>query len=99
MQSPTELQRKTTDMGWPEEGLWWYTPLPEPYLSSELARLAEARTHGDTDSVSFQPCPNPEEASQDRFVIEDWSLAGGNWSFRAVFDGQSFGTYIFNFDP
>ncbi|KJA27787.1 hypothetical protein HYPSUDRAFT_62824 [Hypholoma sublateritium FD-334 SS-4] len=90
MQSPTEHQRKTTDMGWPEEeALWWYTPLSEPLLSSELARLADARTHGDTDSVTFQPCPNPEEASQDRFVIADWSLTGGNWAFRAVFDGHA----------
>lgn len=82
-------------MGWPEEeALWWYTPLPEPLLSSELSRLADARTHGDTDSVTFQPCPNPEEASQDRFVIADWSLTGGNWAFRAVFDGQSLRPYI-----
>jgi hypothetical protein len=84
-----QFVRKTTDMGWPEEGAeWWYTVLPEPVLSSELARLSFANSYGDTDAVTFQPCPNPEQSSQDRFVIKDWPLANGTWSFRAVFDGQ-----------
>lgn len=75
-------------MGWPEEDcLWTYTLLTEPLLSSELARLSGSQTLGDTDFVSFQPCPNPEQLSQDRFVIQDWSLPSGTWAFRAVFDG------------
>ncbi|KAF8972972.1 hypothetical protein BDZ97DRAFT_1935957 [Flammula alnicola] len=85
------LVKKTTDMGWPEaDALWLYTVLPEPLLSSELKRLSFAHTHGDTDVVTFQPCPNPEQSSQDRFVIRDWH-GNGTWMFRAVFDGQHAG--------
>lgn len=84
------LVKKTTDMGWPEaDALWVYTSLPEPLLSSELERLSFAKSIGDTDTVTFQPCPNPEYASQDRFVIEDWLLENGTWAFRAVFDGMA----------
>ncbi|KAF8813609.1 protein serine/threonine phosphatase 2C [Phlegmacium glaucopus] len=82
--------RKITDMGWPDiNALWMYTVLPDPRLSSELSRLSFANTIGDTDVVTFQPCPNPEFSNQDRFVIKDWSLPNGTWSFRAVFDGHA----------
>ncbi|PPQ89566.1 hypothetical protein CVT25_012238 [Psilocybe cyanescens] len=82
--------KKTTDMGWPQaDALWIYTSLSEPLLSSELERLSFANTVGDTDVVTFQPCPNPEEANQDRFVIKDWQLPNGTWIFRAVFDGHA----------
>lgn len=80
---------KYTDMGWQEEGdaLWKYTSLTEPLLTNELARLSFAKSTADTDSVSLQPCPNPESANQDRYVVQDWHLDDGLWSFRAVFDG------------
>ena len=76
-------------MGWPNvDALWVYTVLPEPHLSSDLARLSFANSIGDTDVVTFQPCPNPQFSNQDRFVIEDWSLPNGTWYFRGVFDGR-----------
>ncbi|KAF9484447.1 protein serine/threonine phosphatase 2C [Pholiota conissans] len=85
-----EEVRKKTNMGWPEENaLWWYTVIPEPQLSNKLEQLSHAKSYGDTDAITFQPCPNPEEKSQDRFVIKQWPFADGTWSFRAVFDGQS----------
>lgn len=91
---PPELERKTTDMGWGEpDQVFTYTSLPEPLLSAELARLADVRTHADTDTVSIQPCPNPAEASQDRVVVQDWPLWGGTWAFRAVFDGTCYAVY------
>ncbi|PPQ99717.1 hypothetical protein CVT24_009700, partial [Panaeolus cyanescens] len=90
---PTMAQqriRKKTDMGWPDAGhLWDFTLLSEPLLSSELARLSGVKSIGDSDVLSFQPCPNPEESSQDRYVINDWSLLDGAWSFRALFDGHA----------
>ena len=87
--------KKVTDMGWPEaDALWVYTSLPEPQLSSELERLSFAKKIGDTDVVTFQPCPNLEYASQDRYVVEDWPLENGTWSFRAVFDGMYGAHYL-----
>jgi len=84
------LHKKTTDMDWPEaDALWLYTVLPEPQLSLELERLSLAKSVDDTDIVTFQPCPNYDERSQDRFVIQNWVLPNGTWSFRAVFDGES----------
>lgn len=65
-----------------------YTSLSEPRLSQELARLARAKSVADTDCVSFQPCLLPSAANQDRYVVEDWPLPAGTWSFRAVFDGN-----------
>lgn len=81
--------RKTTDMGWPDlDALWMYNVLPEPFLSSELSRLSFANSIGDTDVVTFQPCPDPKVSNEDRFVIKDWSLPNGTWFFRAIFDGR-----------
>ncbi|TFK44607.1 protein serine threonine phosphatase 2C [Crucibulum laeve] len=81
---------KLTDMGWHEEdALWKYTHLSEPLLSSELARLSYATIIGDTHCVTFQPCPEPDLSNQDRFVVQDWPLSDGTWSFRAVFDGHA----------
>ena len=81
--------RRLTDMDWGDEGaLWYYTVLPEPHLTSELHRLSRAASYDDTDIVSFQPCPNPEFANQDRYVIRNLPLPGGTWRLRAVFDGQ-----------
>jgi pyruvate dehydrogenase phosphatase len=81
--------KSLTDMGWGEEGaLWYYTVLPEPYLSSELHRLSYPVSYDDSDIVTFQPCPNPEYANQDRYVLRDLPLPGGIWKLRAIFDGQ-----------
>lgn len=80
-----------TDMGWPDIGTWTYRLLQEPYLSKELERQANAHTYNSPEgatSVTIQPCPNPEQRSQDRFLVANWSLPGGVWSFAAVFDGQ-----------
>ncbi|CAA7259279.1 unnamed protein product [Cyclocybe aegerita] len=89
--SPTmSYVRKTTDMGWPQEdALWIYTVLPEPKLSAELQRQSRASSVSDTDVLSFQPCPNPDHYNQDRARILDWSLPGGTWFFRGVFDGHA----------
>ena len=85
----SKTTRKTTDMGWPDlDALWMYNVLPEPFLSSELSRLSLANSIGDTDVVTFQPCPNPDVSNEDRFIVKDWSLPNGTWSFRAIFDGR-----------
>lgn len=79
---------RLTDMGWGEkDALWYYTLLPEPLLSSELQRLSFAASFDDTDAVTFQPCPSPEFASQDRYVVRNLALPGGTWRLRAIFDG------------
>jgi pyruvate dehydrogenase phosphatase len=65
-----------------------YTHLEEPELTSKLNELAQWGTIGDTDYVTLQPCTNPEDASQDRFVVQDWDIRGRIWRFRAVFDGM-----------
>ncbi|KAH7905624.1 protein serine threonine phosphatase 2C [Hygrophoropsis aurantiaca] len=65
-----------------------YCVLPEPELTSELSRLAAAKKIGDVSCVSLQPCPNPDFANQDRYVIREWALPGGTWNFTAVFDGH-----------
>lgn len=72
--------------GCPEPTL--YTHLEEPELTSKLNELAQWGTIGDTDYVTLQPCTNPEDASQDRFVVQDWDIRGRIWRFRAVFDGM-----------
>lgn len=81
---------QSTNLGWPDqETICKYTSYTEPLLSSELARRASATTLGDTHLVSFQPSPNPHFANQDRYVVQDWPLPDGLWSFRAIFDGPS----------
>lgn len=67
-----------------------YTSYREPLLSSELARLSSPNSLGDTHVLSFQPSPNPDFANQDRYVVQDWPLSDGLWSFRAIFDGLFF---------
>lgn len=82
--------KRATDLGYPEDDArWMYTLLSEPDLTNELARLASATSHGSTDSVSFQPSPNPECYSQDRYVVQDWHLSTGIWRFHAIFDGHA----------
>ncbi len=81
--------KRATDLGYPDDGTrWMYTLLSEPDLTNELARLASATSHGPTDSVSFQPSPNPDCYSQDRYVVQDWHLSTGIWRFHAIFDGN-----------
>nr|GAT57698.1 serine/threonine protein phosphatase 2C [Mycena chlorophos] len=38
--------------------------------------------------IDIQPCPTPDERTQDRHFIADWQLPNGLWRFRAVFDGH-----------
>ncbi|KAG1861589.1 protein serine threonine phosphatase 2C [Suillus subalutaceus] len=72
----------------PGYGPWTYRAIPEPLISSELARLASAHVNNSkttmTGCVSLQPSPDPDDRSQDRFVVLDWD----GWSFSAVFDGH-----------
>ncbi|GJE94894.1 protein serine/threonine phosphatase 2C [Phanerochaete sordida] len=77
-----------TDMGYGDEGRWTYRLLPEPALSDELRRLAHPRSTANTDSVTFQPCRSYEQRSQDRHVVERWTIHGSSWVFTAVFDGH-----------
>lgn len=85
-----------TDLGYADEGPFRYTILPEPFLSKELERLANAKStplsdassgghHVKVDSITFQPCLVEEESSQDRLIVEDWETEG---SLVAVFDGE-----------
>lgn len=85
-----EGERLETDMGWNGEGPFYYTSLPEPLLSSELARLANSASqvliNTRVDSVVFQPCLEEMERSQDRH----FSLAiPGVGLLTGVFDGNS----------
>lgn len=72
----------------PGYGPWTYRAIPEPWISSELARLASAHVINSktttTGCVSLQPSPDPDDRSQDRFVVLDWD----GWLFSAVFDGH-----------
>ncbi|KAI5120304.1 hypothetical protein M0805_005808 [Coniferiporia weirii] len=81
-----------TDMGWEGEGPWTYRLLQEPHLSSEFNRQSSPREHvlgsAKAYSVTIQPCPDPEQRSQDRYVVEGWEMPGGIWSFLGVFDGH-----------
>ncbi|THH08376.1 hypothetical protein EW145_g2739 [Phellinidium pouzarii] len=89
-----------TDMGWIGEGPWTYRLLHEPYLSKEFDRQSSAQSYtigGDGEratsskaySVTIQPCPDPEQRSQDRHVVDSWEMSGGNWTFVGVFDGHA----------
>jgi pyruvate dehydrogenase phosphatase len=91
-----EGERLETDMGWNGEGPFYYTALPEPLLSSELARIAnpasQVLTNTRVDSVTFQPCLEETERSQDRH----FSLAiPGVGLLTGVFDGNSI-PYLWN---
>ncbi|TRM69658.1 phosphatase 2C-like domain-containing protein [Schizophyllum amplum] len=81
----------TTDMGDPEGGTWTYRVLPEPLLSQELARMAQAAILPSTQThhITFQPCSPLEHENQDRLVSEKWDIPQhGSWTFNAVFDGH-----------
>lgn len=80
LQALAEVQDfATTDTG------WTYRILPEPLLTSELARASNSLSTACSDSVTFQPCPYFR--NQDRHAVESWDLPGGTWTFIAVIDG------------
>lgn len=97
--SPKRGITQLTDMGWSGEGPWSFQLLSEPHLSMEFDRLTRpmeyelskglsaSGTRRKAFSVTVQPCPNPEEKSQDRHIIESWDTPGGRWTFAGVFDG------------
>ncbi|KAJ8488892.1 hypothetical protein ONZ51_g3251 [Trametes cubensis] len=78
----------TTDMdrGGPER--WTYRMLQEPALTEELVRLSTPQTLGTVDAATLQPCRTWHYRSQDRYVVEEWALPGGTWTYAAVFDGH-----------
>lgn len=67
---------------------WEYTHLNEPELTAKFEELAVWGQDDDTDYATLQPCLNPHEASQDRYIIQNWDVDGKRWRFRAVFDGE-----------
>ncbi|KAJ7599178.1 protein serine threonine phosphatase 2C [Mycena floridula] len=79
--------RRELDLG--IGGYWIYELLAEPRLSSELARLSFSKTIGDTDCVTFQPCPDPDQRSQDRYIVQDLNLSNGVWKLRCIMDGHA----------
>ncbi|KAJ3810885.1 phosphatase 2C-like domain-containing protein [Lentinula aff. lateritia] len=71
------------------DGSWSYTLIPEPYISTELARQSGARAHGTTHCVSFQPNGLEENWNQDRYVVHEYTLPNRSvWKLRAIFDGH-----------
>ena len=77
-----------TDLGWgPGAGPWNYRKVPEPVLTSLLAAVAKPNTIGSVDIVDFQP--QTDQPSEDRHVVQDWTLQNGTWKFLAVFDGNN----------
>ncbi|EIW82990.1 protein serine threonine phosphatase 2C [Coniophora puteana RWD-64-598 SS2] len=87
--APEPLQTRFAQFGYPPDvGPWTYHALSEPKLSHELERLSFAKKIGSVSCVSCQPCPNPNEKSQDRYVVEEWPLSNGTWTLAAVFDGH-----------
>ncbi|KAL0956064.1 hypothetical protein HGRIS_002233 [Hohenbuehelia grisea] len=78
-----------TSLGHSEEaGTWTYRKLAEPYLTSELARQAKPHTVAFSDAVTFQPCPPHVSENQDRYLIQQWDLPDGRWTFCTVLDGH-----------
>ncbi|KAJ7901695.1 phosphatase 2C-like domain-containing protein [Mycena olivaceomarginata] len=78
----------STDMGHPGEGPWTFRALPEPFLTTELNRLARPQSNRKVDSLTFQPCSPHVYQNQDRFVVEEWNFPGGTWQFNSIFDGH-----------
>ncbi|KAG1771852.1 protein serine threonine phosphatase 2C [Suillus occidentalis] len=78
-------------MSYPQRSTWLeFLGFPPGYgpWTYQLARLASAHIiNGKTTTtgcISLQPSPDPDDRSQDRFVVLDWD----GWSFSAVFDGH-----------
>ncbi|TFY54575.1 hypothetical protein EVG20_g9651 [Dentipellis fragilis] len=72
---------------------WRYRDLQEPALSRELERMAAATSYldGRTEAVTFQPCCNEEESSQDRYTVQGWGFGDEKkkWRFVGLFDGHA----------
>jgi pyruvate dehydrogenase phosphatase len=77
----------TTDMGRGGKDRWTYRILKEPALTSELTRMAHARSHRSIDSITFQPCLSYDWRNQDRCLVEELALPDGVWLLSAVLDG------------
>lgn len=77
----------TTDMGIPGQGPWTYRIVPAPSIDAELGRMSNAQSIGPVDSLSFQPCPPGVFQNEDRLIIQQWNLPGGQWSFTCILDG------------
>lgn len=92
-----------TDMGFEGGGPWAYRKLSGAKLTKELARLANAQSIHGADVVcelslyqfrltylyvtsALQPCTISR--SQDRFIVSQLDLPGGQWGFNGVFDGE-----------
>jgi hypothetical protein len=83
----TQYPTGQTDLGWgPGYGPWCYRKLPEPILSSLLASVAKPETIGSVDIIDFQP--QTEQSSEDRHIVQDWTLQNGTWKLLAIFDGK-----------
>lgn len=79
----------STDMGWGGEDTWTYRILPEEQITPELLRRSHNEIRGRVDCVTFQPCSSYEARSQDRYVVQNWDMPGGQWSFSGIFDGKA----------
>lgn len=77
-----------TDMGRGDGSKWTFRMLDGKAADDELTRACAPERGGATESVAFQPCPLHEYRSQDRRVVERWSMPGGIWELTAVFDGH-----------
>lgn len=92
-----------TNMGYEGAGPWPYRKLSGSDLISELSRAANAQTVHGTDIVcksflilripnlnfypkALQPCTLSR--SQDRFLVSQLDVPGGQWGFYGVFDGK-----------
>lgn len=92
-----------TDMGFEGAGPWAYRKLSGTELTKELTRLANAQSIHGADVVcklslhqlsleclyissALQPCTISR--SQDRFIVSQLDVPGGQWRFNGVFDGE-----------
>ncbi|KAF8501337.1 protein serine threonine phosphatase 2C [Hysterangium stoloniferum] len=92
MSKSDESEYKWTNMGWGEAyGPWRYKVLSEETVSKNLPLYAHSQTDpsGGITSVTFQPCLNEDDRSQDRRAVHSWHLRNGIWKFVAVFDGHA----------
>lgn len=79
----------TTDMGIQGAGPWAYRILDQPGLTELLEQTSEPTSSVTTHSVTWQPCSSSYWQSQDRVVVESWTLSTGEtWQFNAIFDGK-----------
>ncbi|KIJ28353.1 hypothetical protein M422DRAFT_61926 [Sphaerobolus stellatus SS14] len=72
-------------------GPWRYQVIPKEEIAQKLALYAYAKEHSEAGitSVTFQPCLNEDERSQDRRIVHTWPLKNGIWKFIAILDGHA----------